>query len=53
MKEYLIKLGFPTDDHHIMAAEAACITGPEIEADPEACKRRIQGALEEMEDFDL
>lgn len=35
------------------AVEFACITQTEWEVDPEACMDRVQGALEEITNFDF
>jgi hypothetical protein len=47
------RIGRRLDDLLTTAIDAACITEQEWNTDPEACEARINGALEELYDFDL
>jgi len=42
-------LGMPLDDDLVTAIEGACVTQAEWQADPQSCKARIRGAMEEMD----
>lgn len=48
-------MDYPADadlSHLETAAEGACVTEPELNADPDSCLARIRGAMEEMDSVD-
>jgi hypothetical protein len=47
------RMGEPLNDLMIDAIQAACITEAEWQADSDDCIGRVNGALEELYDFDF